>query len=367
MAGSDVLYSDPFTSRIDDLRFTLKAPIIGWYEAAKGTKYEAAAEVIMNAPPGRVFSSIIRRANLLWIAKTMEGGASPEAYFQMLFNIVSQGIRGDAELMPALAEFVLTLAIILGVFASISLFPLGPLAILALGMVGFLAWFMTPKDHYLALTPLDYIGIAAAGAIAVVGYILGHPLLYLPIGFIAYGIIVLPNVINDYRLAQSMGLRVLTSFNELLTKPVPTPLRKLSPIEERLIPLWLDAKNAGAPRFVSWANTLVGLYITTIGQVRRTLLMYSLLLLGMGVGITIFLPWYVFYQLVTTAGMEAIKTMVEYGGFLISGMPIQSYWTSIGVGVAGGYAFFDHRTGALFGGVLGVIAWVMLHAFFSIV
>ena len=367
MPASDFLYSDPFTSRVDDLRFILKAPIVGWYEASRGTKYGAAAEVIQHAPPGRVFSSIIRRANLLWVAKTMEGGASPEAYFQMLFNIVSQGIRSDAELMPALGEFILTLGIILGVFASISLFPLGPLVVLILGMVGFLAWFMTPKDHYLAITPLDYIGIGAAAVIATVGYLLGQPLLYLPIGLIAYGLIVLPNIINDYRLAQSMGLRVLTSFNELLTKPVPTPLRKLSPIEERLIPLWLDAKSAGAPRFVSWANTLVGLYITTISQVRRTLLMYSMLLLGMGVGVTILMPWYIFSQIAITAGVQAIRTMVEYGGFLISGMPIQSYWTSIGIGIAGGYALFDHRTGVLFGGVMGVIAWVMLHAFFSIV
>ncbi|WP_054857663.1 hypothetical protein [Vulcanisaeta sp. JCM 16159] len=47
------IYQDPMSSLIDDLRFALKAPILGWYEATKGTKYEKYAEVILNAPPGK--------------------------------------------------------------------------------------------------------------------------------------------------------------------------------------------------------------------------------------------------------------------------------------------------------------------------
>ncbi|WP_054857665.1 hypothetical protein [Vulcanisaeta sp. JCM 16159] len=71
----------------------------------------------------------------------------------------------------------------------------------------------------------------------------GYPNLALALGLLAYGLTVLPRTISDYRLASSVGLRVITSFNELLTKPVPTPLRNLSPIEAFLRPLWIDAKS----------------------------------------------------------------------------------------------------------------------------
>ena len=360
------LYQDPFTSRIDDLRFALKAPILGWVEASRGTRYEKYLDVIMTTPSARAYSSIIKKASLLWIAKTMEGGAGVDAYFQMLFNIVSQGIRSDAELYPALAEFIVTLAVILATFASISLFPLGPFAILIMGLIGFLAWFMRPKDHWLTFDRLDVIGIITGIGLGLLVGLASSWLLSVPVGFLAYGIFKVPSLIDDFEYASSVGLRVLTSFNELLTRPVPTPLRDFSPIEFGLKPLWLDAKNAGAPKFVSWANTLVGLYITTLNEVNRTLLAYSLVLIGIGIGVTIYLPYFVFSQIISTAGIEAIRLMAQYGGFLISGMPRQAYWTSIGIGLASGFSLFDHRTGVILAGLMGVLAWFLLHPFFLI-
>ena len=359
------IYRDVFTGRVDDLRFILKAPIVGWYEAARGTRYERAAEVILNAPPGRVYSSIIRRARLVWVARTMEGGANPEAYFQVLFNMLSQELRRDAELLPALGEFIMTMAVIITVFASISLLPLGPVIIPLLASVGFMTWFLSPKDHWLSLGLPDVIGITTGVAIIIIGTALGKSLLFLPIALTTYGAAVLPSVIRDYGLAGSLALRVMTSFNEILTRPVPTPLRDLSPVEAGLKPLWLDARSAGAPRFVSWANTLVGLYMSTLNQVRWLVLVYAVFLLGMGAGVGVVLPWYMLTIMFQT-GSQALVMASQYSGFLLSNMPMQSYWTGIGVGIAGGYALFDHRTGALMGGVLGLASWFLLHPFLAL-
>ncbi len=163
----------------------------------------------------------------------MEGGASTDAYFQMLLNMVSQSVRLYADLMPSLAEAIAMIAIVLIVFTGIGLTVIGPLTILGMGgMVGFLLWFLAPKDHWLGFSILDAIGIAIATGLGIVTALAGIANLAIPIGLLAYGITVMPRVISDWRLASSAGLRVITSFNELLTKPVPTPpLRELSPIE----------------------------------------------------------------------------------------------------------------------------------------
>ena len=364
MPKLSLIYQDPFISLIDDLRFTLRAPIIGWVEAARGTRYERDVEVVLNAPPGREFARAIRRSNILWLAKTMEGGASPEAYFQMLFGNVSQRLRYYADMYPALGEFIMMLGVIFSVFASISITNIGPVTIIILALIGFFAWFLMPKDHWLTLTLLDIIGIAASAALALVfALLLGHPNLALAVGLLAYGFATIPGVVRDWRTASSLGLRVLTSFNEILTKPIPTELLDLTPIETGLKPLWLDARGIGAPRFVSWANTMVSLYINTLDSVRRVRLIYSILLLGLGIGVTSVLPWFVL-SIVSHATTQAISVATQYTGFALQAMPLQAYWATIGIGLAGGYALFDHRTSALLGGVLGLFAWFLLHPFF---
>ncbi|WP_243681679.1 hypothetical protein [Vulcanisaeta souniana] len=47
-------------------------------------------------------------------------------------------------------------------------------------------------------------------------------------------------------------------------------------------------------------------------------------------------------------------------------MPLQAFYAVIGSGMAGGFAMFDHRTGALTAGVLGLLAWFLLHSFFPL-
>ncbi|BDR92230.1 hypothetical protein [Vulcanisaeta souniana] len=360
------IYQDPMTSLIDDLRFTLKAPIMGWFEATRGTRYERYAEVILNAPPGRAFSRAVKRASLVWTARTMEGGASTDAYFQMLLNMVSQSVRLYADLMPSLAEAIAMIAIVLIVFTGIGLTVIGPLTILGMGMVGFLLWFLAPKDHWLGFSILDAIGIAIATGLGIVTALAGIANLAIPIGLLAYGITVMPRVISDWRLASSAGLRVITSFNELLTKPVPTPLRELSPIEAGLKPLWLDARSLGAPKYVSWANTLVGLYISAVNTTRRLMLIYALMMLGIGLGFSGGLTWYIMANIVSTGASQALVTASQYSGFSLSSMPLQAFYAVIGSGMAGGFAMFDHRTGALTAGVLGLLAWFLLHSFFPL-
>lgn len=73
----------------------------------------------------------------MWTAKTMEGGASPDAYFQMLFNIVSHNIRLFTDLLPALAEAISMISIVFIVFSGLGLAQIGPLTILGLGLIGF--------------------------------------------------------------------------------------------------------------------------------------------------------------------------------------------------------------------------------------
>jgi len=46
----------------------------------------------------------------------------------------------------------------------------------------------------------------------------------------------------------------------------------------------------------------------------------------------------------------------------IMGMPQGAFYSAIGSGLAGGMIIQDWRLGALLGGVLGVVAWFVLHS-----
>ncbi len=56
----------------------------------------------------------------------MEGGASPDAYFQMLFNMVNHDIQTYTDLLPALAEAISMISIVFIVFSGLGLARLGP-------------------------------------------------------------------------------------------------------------------------------------------------------------------------------------------------------------------------------------------------
>ncbi|WP_243681677.1 hypothetical protein [Vulcanisaeta souniana] len=53
---------------------------------------------------------------------------------------------------------------------------------------------------------------------------------------------------------------------------------------------------------MSWANTLVGLYISAVNTTRRLMLIYALMMLGIGLGFSGGLTWYIMANIVSTGG-----------------------------------------------------------------
>ena len=69
--------ADPLAGIIDQVIYILKAPMLGWRESARGLSLARHVTLVEagGVPRGR---------EILAVAKSMEGGASPGAFFQSL-------------------------------------------------------------------------------------------------------------------------------------------------------------------------------------------------------------------------------------------------------------------------------------------
>ncbi len=161
-----------------------------------------------------------------------------------------------------------------------------------------------------------------------------------------------------------MAPRVLTSFNELLTRPNPRPITDYSPIEGGLARLWNVARELGAPLLIGWANQLVVEYVSNVEVVRRWLLAYSVVTIGVVAGIGIAMPTYVMRQLTNAVGAEAVSQLRQY--WFLGDLAVAGYLTSLGGGFLAGSMLLDHRTASLLAGALGLTAWLALHQFFGV-
>ena len=349
-------------SWVDYIIFTIKAPMIGWREAARGIKrFRRFVPIVETAPSAREYGRALRNAWLLVMASRVEGGASIEAYFQQLYTEVRRMMQRGGDILAQVFMLVVLVGVVLGIFSAV-LPSMAGLNLLMLCVMGFLVMLMAPKAHYITITILDIIGtITAVASYALVGLVLGHPNLAVSVAFLAYGLMVLPNTIGDYKLRLSLRQRVMNSFNEITTRPVPTPLMDLSPIERALRPLWEEARGSGAPHLIAWSNALVLDFLGVVNNVLVNGLIYGLVVVGMGAGISIGLFAWVL-GIIWKSAAYAAQAGISIP--FIVGLGINNYYNAIGTGFLGGAMVFDYRLGALVGGLLGVVGWFLLSPYF---
>ncbi|PLC66899.1 hypothetical protein B7L70_09690, partial [Vulcanisaeta sp. EB80] len=331
--------------RVEDLIFTLKAPLVGWREATRGLRrLRRIAEIIAYTPNARTYGRLIRQAYLLKVARDIEGGASIEAYFQQLLSEVRRRLTTDAGLTGEMFNVVLVTVVMMTMMASIGI--LGFSGMLIMGLMGFVGLLFMPRTHYFVIDDTDIIGIIAGAVAGVLAMLFVDGYLATALPLLAYGLFKLPSIIYDLRLRASLPIRVMTSFNELLTKPNPTPVRDLSPIEHDLIPLWREAKATGTPLFVGWSNVLVSEYIGAVQRIVMQGMMFGIMTVGVGGAFSIGMMGYL-ARIVNFNTLTQLPVSIPF----IMGMPQGAFYSAIGSGLAGGMIIQDWRLGALLGGV----------------
>ena len=329
--------ADPFAGIIEQMIYILKAPMLGWREAARGLRM---ARFIPLVEAG----GLPKGGEILAIARSMEGGASPEAFFQSLRERVFASLARSVSLYNEVAGALAVSAIVLAVFSSIPLFTLGPSTLFTLIMLGIVLLLMRPGDHYYTITLLDIIGM-------IIGIIIG--LFNIAGGFLAYGLITLPILHNDWRLANSLRDRVTISFGELLTRPRPRPVMDITPVEGGLRRIWLEARASGAQSFIGWANQLIIHYLEGLNEVRLSYIIYGLITLSLVGGLGLWIPMIVKGLLAQAPG--AVSLISEF--LNIKALRIGEYYNVIGVGWLAGCMIFDYRLASLLAGIMGLLAW----------
>ena len=342
--------------RVEELIFTLKAPLVGWREASRSLPgLRRFAEIASYAPSARAYGRFVRRGGLVFIASRIEGGGSIEAYFQQLLTEVKRRLNSDTTMADELLNIILVSIVTVTMIAGLGM--MGILSVIVMGLMGLTGLLFMPRAHYFIIDDADILGIIVGIVASAAAWILVDGYLALAVGLLAYGLVKLPSLIYDMRLRASMPIRVTMSFNELLTKPSPTPIRDLSPIEAGLMPLWREAKKAGAPQFIGWSNVLVGEYIGAVQNILTQGLLYGALTVGVGgafsIGLMGYLTRVIQYGMLTQAPVSL--------SFLLN-MPQGAFYSAVGSGLAGGMVIMDWRLGALLGGALGIVAWFVLHS-----
>jgi hypothetical protein len=342
--------------RVEDLVFTLKAPLVGWREATRGLpRLRRIANIIAYTPNARTYGRLIRQAYLLKVARDIEGGASIEAYFQQLFSEVRRRLTTDAGLIGEMFNVVLVTVVMMTMMASIGI--MGMPGMIIMGLMGFVGLLFMPRTHYFVIDDTDIIGIIAGAVAGVLTMLFVDGYLATALPLLIYGLFKLPSIIYDLRLRASLPIRVMTSFNELLTKPNPTPVRDLSPIEHSLIPLWREAKATGTPLFVGWSNVLVSEYIGAVQRIVMQGMMFGIMTVGVGGAFSIGMMGYL-ARIVNFNTLTQLPVSIPF----IMSMPQGAFYSAIGSGLAGGMIIQDWRLGALLGGILGIVAWFVLHS-----
>jgi len=341
--------------RVEELVFALKAPLLGWREAAGGLPRLGKLARLALFMPRSPYGPMARRGRLLLMARSLEGGASPEAYFQQLLSEVRFNLSQDAEAVDQLLTVMLTGVIALGIVASLGFY--GPLSLVVMVLIGVGAMLTIPRAYYPTIDDTDLMGLALAVGVGIAAARLADGYLALALSMLVYGSLKAPSLIHDVRLVAGLPTRVVASFNEVLTRPNPTPIRDLSPIEAGLMRLWGEARRIGAPAFVGFANELVLEYINTVRGALNLALAYGALTIGVGGALGAGLMGYI-------AGLihQSLTTQAPLAVPFISNLPQGAFYSAVGSGVAGGMVMMDWRLGSLIGGALGLAAWLTLHA-----
>ncbi len=172
-------------------------------------------------------------------------------------------------------------------------------------------------------------------------------------GFLAYGLITLPLLIQDWGLASGVRGRVTLAFGELLTRPRPREVVDLTPVEGGLRRLWLEAKASGAQSFIAWANQLIVRYLEGIEEVRVNYVIYGALVLAFVGGLSLWIP-----MLLTGLITQASSNPYVLGYLNPQALRLSEFYNAVGVGFMAGCMIFDHRLGALLAGALGLLSLI---------
>lgn len=334
---------------VDLILFALKAPLLGWRLAAKGTHLERCVPIVEAA--ASVHDA--RRCREVYLAKSLEGGADVDAYFQQLYIEARDALRREAEIGGELLTSVSTITAVAAFVASVGW--LGP-AGLALALLGLALMLMRPPSHYITIGLPDAAGLAAALAAYLLAPVPRE--LAIPLAFLIYGAAAMPEYLRDYLAARGAPGRVLTRLGELTTRPSPTPLVDLSPVEGLLMPLWREAKAVGAPKYVSWTGALAAEYLSALSRLRLAAAVHSMLAVALGAGLGIGIPY------ALAPAIAASRGALQYVSGLMGDVFRGGLYAAVGASFAGGAGLGDHRTGALAAGIAGVMAYALLSPYF---
>ena len=330
--------ADPLSRYGEYMAYILKAPMLGWREAARGL---GLARFIPLVEAG----GVPRGGELLAIARAMEGGASPEALFMTLRERVYAELSRSIGVYVEAAGALAASSIILTVFATLPFLSIGPIGLLTAAVLSMVILMLRPGDHYYTVTPLDLVAVAIG---AVVGFV------NLACGFLAYGLITLPILANEWRLASGLRDRVTVAFGELLTRPRPREVYDLTPVEASLRRIWLEAKASGAPMLVGWANQLVVRYLEGLEDVKVNYAAYGIVAAVFLGGLSVAIPLVMAGMLSNApAALQLLQTTLSMGA-----LKYGEYLNAIGVGLLAGSMIFDYRLGSILAGLLGLAAWL---------
>ena len=332
--------ADPLAGIIDQMIYILKAPMLGWRESARGLSLARHVTLVESG-------GVPRGGEILSVAKSMEGGASPDAFFQSLRERVFANLARSVSMYNEIAGALAMSAIIMAVFSSIPLFALGSSSLLTLLMLGIVILLMRPGDHYYTITLLDIIGLIAG---LVIGFFNTAG------GFLAYGLATLPLLIQDWRLASGLRDRVTISFGELLTRPRPKPVVDITPVEGGLRRMWLEARASGAQSFIGWANQLIIRYLEGLNEVRISYMIYGIIVLSFVGGLSLWIPLLLGGLLTQASASQSL-----IAGYLnLSALRSGEFYNVIGIGWLSGCMFFDYRLAGLLAGIMGLVAWFII-------
>ena len=192
--------------RVEELIFTLKAPLVGWREASRSLpSLRRVAEIASYAPSARAYGRFVRRGGLVFIASRIEGGGSIEAYFQQLLTEVKRRLNSDTTMADELLNIILVSIVTVTMIASLGM--MGILSVIVMGLMGFAGLLFMPRAHYFTIDDADILGIIAGIVASVVALILVDGYLALAVGLLAYGLVKLPSLTYDMRLRASMPIR----------------------------------------------------------------------------------------------------------------------------------------------------------------
>jgi hypothetical protein len=272
---------------VADLVFVVKAPDEGIDlavgEASRLSRDWFKLSMILNVvtTPWLLRRGGYRRELLAYAHSFVASGTDPDVAFMAILNKLNNVLSSRLQWVNASLTAVITISIMAGVLAFLTILGAPPIA-------GLINLALIPLIHYyqIELTRYDYAkptigGIAGLGIGLVVSSLLLRlsGLVVAAVSIMAFGmgfaVFYMPQFIRFARDYLGMPNRVNKAFGELLLISDPKPPTPRTLVERELAQLWDYAYNRGSRDVVERVNMVVDSFTNFIRQVVRSGFLYG--------------------------------------------------------------------------------------------